>query len=75
VVENKEFRDFVLYGHEEIDDRDFPHRTKIIQTIFDTYAKEHANLIDDFKVCLLIEILTILLKYQVASPRPNLFHI
>ena len=62
MVDNKEFRDFVLYGHEDIDNRDFPHRTKIVQMIFDTYAKEHANLIDDFKVSLLIEILMILLK-------------
>ena len=54
VVDSKEFRDFVLYGRENIEEGDLPHRTQLIQMIFNTYAKEHARLVNDFKVCLTV---------------------
>ena len=50
VIEKKEFRDFALYGRDNISDCDLPHRTKLIELIFKTYEKEHRKLLDDFKV-------------------------
>ena len=50
VVEGKEFRDFVLYGRDNVTERDLPHRPKLIESIFKAYEEEHRNLLDDFKV-------------------------
>jgi len=50
VVEKREFRDFVLYGRDDVTERDLPHRTKIIELIFKAYEEEHRKLLDGFKV-------------------------
>jgi len=42
---------------EDDEDNDLPHRTKLIQLIFDTYAKEHATIVDDLKVSCYLEYL------------------
>ena len=49
VVDNPEFRDFVLYGHTKVTDRDLPHRTKLVELIFNSYDEERRKLADDFK--------------------------
>jgi hypothetical protein len=51
VVENKEFREFALYGHKDISDADLPHRTKLVELIVKEYEKEHMKLVNDFKAC------------------------
>ena len=50
VVEGKEFHDFVLYGRDNVTERDLPHRPKLIESIFKVYEEEHRNLLDDFEV-------------------------
>jgi hypothetical protein len=50
VVEKREFRDFILYGREDVTERDLPHRTKLIELIFKAYEEEHRKLLDGFKV-------------------------
>jgi hypothetical protein len=50
VIESKEFREFVLYGRDNVTERDLPHRTKLIELIFRAYEEEHRKLLDDFKV-------------------------
>jgi hypothetical protein len=50
VVENKEFREFILYGRDNVTERDLPHRTKLIELIFKAYEDEHRKLLDGFKV-------------------------
>lgn len=50
VVDNKEFRDFALYGRKNVCDGDLPHRTKLTELLFKTYETEHLKLVNDFKV-------------------------
>jgi hypothetical protein len=33
-IESKEFREFILYGRDDVTERDLPHRTKLIELIF-----------------------------------------
>jgi hypothetical protein len=50
VVESKEFREFMLYGRDNVTERDLPHRTKLIELIFNAYEEEHRKVLDNFKV-------------------------
>jgi hypothetical protein len=50
VVESAEFREFTLYGRENVTERDLPHRTKLIELIFTAYEEEHRKLLNGFKV-------------------------
>lgn len=47
IVECPEFREFVIYGHCNISEKDLPHRTKLTELIFAAYEQEHQHL----KVC------------------------
>lgn len=56
----KEFREFALYGRENVSDRDLPHRTKLVSLIFETYEREHRDLKADFKVCDPVILITVI---------------
>lgn len=49
VVDNPEFRNFVLYGRDDVSDPDLPHRTMLTQLIAAAYTKQHKDLKDGFK--------------------------
>jgi hypothetical protein len=53
VVDCKEFRDFALYGRDDVRDSDLPHRTKLTELVFKTYETEHLKLKSDLDVCVL----------------------
>ncbi len=39
-----------MYGHDNITERDLPHRTKLVELIFKAYEDEHRKLLNGFKV-------------------------
>jgi hypothetical protein len=50
VADNKEFREFVLFGRDDITDVDLPHRTKLTELINKEYETQHAVLVKELAV-------------------------
>jgi hypothetical protein len=50
VVDNLVFHEWTLYGHNNLTERDSPHRTKLIEMIFREYEQEHQKVLGEFEV-------------------------
>jgi len=50
VVDNRLFRDWALYGRNNLTEHDLPHRTRLLEMIFEEYENEHRNTLSDFQV-------------------------
>jgi hypothetical protein len=50
VVDNPLFRDWALYGRNNLTEHDLPHRTKLLEMIFEEYENEHRKTLSDFQV-------------------------
>jgi hypothetical protein len=50
VIDNPDFRRFALYGRDEVSEHNLPHRTKLLDLVFQEYEREHRKQVTDFKV-------------------------
>lgn len=50
MVDNPAFREWALYGRNNLTECDLPHRTKLIEMIFREYEQEHQKALSEFEV-------------------------